>query len=226
MLLLCQIRNFYHHFLIQLHYAVLCTWRAIFSLSYTSYLLDFSDCSTVSHLKVKNKGGEIHAVDGVRGELCSYCSLHWISCARFQVKEGVQGERTLGNLCIIEVSPWDSSSVRNSSFLSLSPPHWLFLYLQHCAPSTCWLTALFCMLDKFASIDPIFKFFCIPWSVLCWYKWMNKLNTQILCGSFSKWKISVYNIMPLTCLHFFSNKINKSNQYIKSDILPYEGESM
>lgn len=98
-------------------------WRAIFSFSCTSYLLDFSDCSTVSHLKVKNKGGETHAVDGVRGELCSYCSLHWISCARFQVKEGVQGERTLGNLCIIEVSPWDSSSVRNSSFLSLSPPH-------------------------------------------------------------------------------------------------------
>ena len=29
----------------------------------------------------------------------------------------------------------------------------------------------------------------------------------MLCGSFSKWKISVYNIMPLTCLHFFSNKI-------------------
>ena len=97
-------------------------WRAIFSFSCTSYLLDFSDCSTVSHLKVKNNRREIHAVDGVRGELCSYCSLHWISCARFQVKEGVQGERTLGNLCIIEVSPWDSSSFRNSSLLSLSCP--------------------------------------------------------------------------------------------------------
>ena len=115
-------QHYYHHFLIQLHHAVLCTWRAIFSLFCTSCLLDFSDCSTVSHLKVKNNRREIHAVDGVRGELCSYCSLHWISCARFQVKEGVQGERTLGNLCIIEVSPWDSSSFRNSSLLSLSCP--------------------------------------------------------------------------------------------------------
>lgn len=98
--------------------------------------------------------------------------------------------------------------------LSEIHPCWAFLvladfslYLQHCTPSTCRLIALFCMLGKFASIDPIFKFFCIPWSVLCWCKWMDKLNTQILCGSFSKWKFSVYNIMPLTCLHFFSNKI-------------------
>ena len=53
--------HFYHHFLIQLHHFVLCTWRAIFSLFRTSYLLDFSDSSTVSHLKAKNATAAVTA---------------------------------------------------------------------------------------------------------------------------------------------------------------------
>lgn len=99
-------------------------WRAIFIFFLYLVPSRFQWLTTVSHLKVKNKG--LHAVDGSRGD-----SVLIAPSIGFHVQDSSEGRGSgwgkslLGNLCIIEVS-LEFIFCQKFVLLSLSPPHWLF----------------------------------------------------------------------------------------------------